>query len=436
MSSLDEGVERRASLRLGTYLHQKWRIDRLLGVGGMAAVYSATHRNGKQVAIKILHPETSWNTSDQTRLLREGYAANQVDHPGAVSILDDGVDEHGTLFLVMDLIHGETVEKRWLRNEKHLSNDEVIAIGYQLLEVLEAAHQKGIIHRDVKPENLMIERDGQVKVLDFGIAHIAEVSASITRSGAMLGTPAYMSPEQARGRVSNLDGRSDLWAVGATLFTLLAGRTVHIADTINEHLLAAMTAHAVPISTLIPSIPSQLALVIDRALAFEKENRWPDATVMKEALARVWEDLHSNIPIAKDALCAVLRENAPPVEKMAPASIPKWPTANDSAPTIKKQYSPRSQESTQTLVYMLLLTIVSALFVGLLYFVMWGAESQTESGEPSTPSSYPSPPENPPERSHTDFPKTDPFSLGTPTQNTAAPSRSAIPLGSSGAGPR
>src|SRR5690349_17446259 len=173
--------------RVGSTLKGKWRLERLIGVGGMASVYAATHRNGKRVAVKILHPELATRHDVRARFLQEGYAANSLEHRGAVSILDDEVDEEGMVFLVMDLIDGETVERRLKRKGGRLEPEEVLAVAHELLDVLDAAHGRGIIHRDIKPENLMISRDGALKVLDFGIARLRESAATVTRSGTALG---------------------------------------------------------------------------------------------------------------------------------------------------------------------------------------------------------------------------------------------------------
>jgi serine/threonine-protein kinase len=162
----------------------------------------------------------------------------------------------------------------------------------QLLDVLAAAHAKGVVHRDLKPENVFLTRTGQVKVLDFGIARIRELStaSTATRGGSTMGTPAFMPPEQARGRWDEVDAQSDLWACGALMFTLLTGHQVHEAATSNEQLLSAMTLPAPPLSTILPSAGLAVAHVVDRALAFDKDKRWRDAKRMQEAVRRAYND--------------------------------------------------------------------------------------------------------------------------------------------------
>src|SRR5580698_5128118 len=153
----------RARGRIGVLLQDKWRLESLLGVGGMAAVYAATHRNGKRVAVKMLHEEFSHDEEVRTRFLQEGYAANIIQHEGAVSVLDDDVAPDGSAFLVMELLEGETVEQRWERLGQRLPVREVLVIGVQLLDVLAIAHEKSIVHRDIKPDNLFLTRAGVLK---------------------------------------------------------------------------------------------------------------------------------------------------------------------------------------------------------------------------------------------------------------------------------
>src|SRR5580704_2178963 len=184
----------RAATRVGMVLQDKWTLDTLLGVGGMAAVYGATHRNGKRVAVKVLHADMGNDAEVKQRFLQEGYAANTIQHEGAVSVMDDDVAPDGSAFIVMELLEGETVEARWQRSGERLPVREVLAVVDQLLDVLTAAHAKNVVHRDVKPENLFITKVGQLKVLDFGIAKVFEAQrgrSTATKMGVVMGTPAF-----------------------------------------------------------------------------------------------------------------------------------------------------------------------------------------------------------------------------------------------------
>ena len=256
MAEADPTVER-AQARVGQTLRGKWRLEQLIGVGGMAAVYKATHRNGMRGAVKMLHLELSTLADVRERFLREGYAANKVDHPGVVRVLDDDVSEDGSVFLVMELLEGRTVDAlAESRPGCRLELGETLAIADMLLDVLAVAHEKGIVHRDLKPENLFLTTRGELKVLDFGIARLLELQGSnrATTTGAAMGTPAFMPPEQASGQWNLVDARTDLWAVGATMFSLVRGRVVHHAPTVQLLLAAAMTRPAPALASAAPGV--------------------------------------------------------------------------------------------------------------------------------------------------------------------------------------
>ena len=287
-----EFTVKQALKRVGTVLRKKWTVDKLIGLGGMASVYAATHRNGKRVAIKMLHPDLARNVEACERFLREGYAANQVSHPNAVSVLDDDETDDGAVFLVMELLEGEGLDLR-LERQKRLDPTEVLFIVAQVLDVLAAAHPKGIIHRDIKPANLFLCNDGSVKVLDFGLARMKEskFGGKVTRDGIVIGTASYMSPEQAQAKRDRVDARSDLWSVGATMFHALSGRHVHHGGTTLDRLIAAMRQPAPSIATAVEGIPDSMVYLVDRSLAFNREDRWPDAQSMGDATRRVFAEL-------------------------------------------------------------------------------------------------------------------------------------------------
>jgi len=296
--SSDDEHTRGAAARLGEFVGGRWQLDSLIGIGGMASVYAATHRNGNRVAIKILHPELSTDGDLRQRFIDEGYVANRVKHAGIVSVFDDGETAEGLAFLVMDLLQGQTLEER-LRDRETLPPREVLAICAGLLDVLAAAHDEGIVHRDIKPANIFITHDGTVRLLDFGIASsIVPGHPHATQSGTTMGTPSFMSPEQARGHWAKVDGRTDLWAVGATMFTALTGRPVHAANTTNEELLAAMTRTAPSLRAIVPGAPKRLVRLVDRALAFKQSERWSSARIMQSAMRAIqseveWQPAHT-----------------------------------------------------------------------------------------------------------------------------------------------
>jgi len=302
--NVDDG----AAKRIGATLRDKWVLEELLGVGGMASVYAARHKIGRRDAIKILHKKVAESDQLRARFEQEAHAVNAFRHPGVVEIRDVDTTEDGAPFLVMELLEGESLAQR-LDREHSLEPREMLDIAAQVLDVLAAAHARGIIHRDIKPDNLFLSKDVKVKVLDFGIARVrsADKRALTTKAGVTLGTMAYMAPEQARGE--EIDGRADVYAVGATIFRSLAGRIVHDVDS-QAALVMRVIAHGAPrLRTVIPDIDPNIAAVVDRALAFELEDRYPDAATM---LADVR---------------AVLDGKAPPYASTAP-EIPERPRAS------------------------------------------------------------------------------------------------------------
>ncbi len=279
-------VEELARKRLGRTIKGKWRLDRLIGVGGMAAVYAATHRNGARVAIKMLHPTISASQQIRARFIREGYLANKVDHPGVVRVLDDDVDDTDqSAFLVMDLVVGSTLAERAM--ERLLDAGEVLDVAEQVLLVLHAAHEKSIVHRDLKPDNLLVDKDGKIHVLDFGIARLLDdVTGGITstKTGTAFGTPGFMAPEQALGKTAQISARTDLYALGATLFALVCGDFVHAAENPQELLVLVATQPARSLAELAPSMHPDVVAIIDKSTRNVPEERWSSAAAMLEAV--------------------------------------------------------------------------------------------------------------------------------------------------------
>ncbi len=259
----------RAESRVGQMLRGKWRVDRLIDIGGMGAVYAATHRNGRRAALKVLHPQYALDPEVRKRFLREGYVANKIDHPGALAILDDDVAEDGSPFLVMELLEGESLAGWLKRVGGTLDPVEAIAVAGQVLEVLGLAHQHGIVHRDIKPGNIFVVQSGHAKLLDFGLARVRDgvISLIPTAVGIVMGTPGYMAPEQARGLGDQIDARSDIFAVGAVLFRAISGRPIHAKETPFDTTIAAMREPAPALKAVVPHVDPALAVAVDRALA-------------------------------------------------------------------------------------------------------------------------------------------------------------------------
>jgi serine/threonine protein kinase len=341
---------RLAKARLGQRVLGKWRLEQLIGVGGMAAVFEATHQNGNRVAIKILHPDLASFEEIRERFLSEGYAANRVAHPGVVTVRDEGTTEDGAVFLVMDLLRGQTLAERLEPGGAPLSVGEVLDITSQLLDVLVQAHQRGIVHRDVKPENIFLTREGRVRLLDFGIARVETAKRTHeTQAGTTLGTPAFMPPEQALGRWEALDGRSDLWSLGATMYLLLSGVPVRERGSVTEQLLGAMT-RPVPSLGEVTALPRSVIAVVDRALAFDREDRFPDASAMQLAVRAVQSELSppdsraTLPPPSVEPLALSLRTPRPDGRRKRPSI----PTVRPVSSTMPPQPTPTQTPATRS----------------------------------------------------------------------------------------
>ena len=285
-------------MRVGSVLDEKWTLERVLGSGGMGAVYAGRHRNGARGAVKVLHPELARRPDVRERFLREGYAANRVEHRGAVQVLDDDIikdgPDEGTAYLVMEILEGESLEERLDRGPQ-LTEIELLVILDDVLAVLEAAHANGVVHRDLKPANLFLNADANghgVKVLDFGLARLAEARSG-TSAGLALGTPSFMAPEQASGRQDEIDARSDLFAIGATAFMILANRGVHEAAGVLELVARMGTLPAPKLREVAPMVSEAVANIVDRALQFERDARYPSATAMRADVRKVLDTLRN-----------------------------------------------------------------------------------------------------------------------------------------------
>lgn len=253
-----------------------YRVAEQIGKGGMGHVYAAEHvRLGRQVALKFLAPSLRGDDEFLRRFLREARVMAQLEHPNLVRVLDYGEDDEQP-YLVMELLRGQTLRER-LR-ERPLPEAEAVRVAAAVLSGLEAAHAAGVVHRDIKPGNLFLCRDGTVKVMDFGIAKSAEES-HLTQTGVQVGTAEYMSPEQAEG--APVDGRSDLYSLGIVLYQMLAGQAPFRGD--NSLVVLHQQVHKAP-PPLPDAVPDWLRRVVLRALAKKPTARFASAAEMRGAL--------------------------------------------------------------------------------------------------------------------------------------------------------
>jgi serine/threonine-protein kinase len=271
-----------------------YRLERLLGQGGMGAVWAARHvRTGRPYAVKVLLPEQGRDRTAIARFRREAEALAAVGHAHIVPIHDHDEGPNGEWFLAMDLLEGEDLAHRLARTGP-MPWRSAIALLDPILGAIEAAHAVGLVHRDLKPSNVFLARQAgtaeeKPMLLDFGLARgegQAEVArAKVTATGTVLGTPAYMSPEQARG--APIDGRSDLWALAVILFEMIAGRAPFEGPTLTAILLAVVTAPRPRLDHLGHPVPEALEIVLDRAMAKEPEARFADVRAFRAALAQI-----------------------------------------------------------------------------------------------------------------------------------------------------
>ena len=262
-------------------LNDRYEVDKPLGRGGMAQVLRGTDRVlGRTVAIKVLDQKHRNDAKFVTRFRREAQAAAGINHPNVVSVFDTG-SEDSLHYIVMEYVDGETLDDV-LAREKVLPPERVVAIAEPVARALEAAHQKGMVHRDVKPGNIMLDRSGTVKVVDFGIARAA-ADDTLTQTGIVLGTAAYLSPEQAQGVA--VDPRSDVYSLGCVLYQMLTGRKPFTGDSALAIAYKHVREDPTPPSQVNPDIPPELEAVVTTAMAKDPAQRFPSGGAMQEALS-------------------------------------------------------------------------------------------------------------------------------------------------------
>jgi serine/threonine-protein kinase len=279
---------------LDRVIGQKYRLVRELGAGGMGAVYEGLHTGvGKRVAVKLLHAHLlELDPTTLTRLEREARLAGSLESPQIAQVFDVGIDEPtGSPFLVLEYLEGCDLEKA-IEASGPLPYRLAVRIAAQACMGLKKAHTAGVVHRDIKPANLFLaqrEDDIVVKLLDFGIAKPYDEankleSPSLTRTGSLIGSPLYMSPEQARG-LKTLDHRADLWSLGVALYTALVGHPPHNhVESLGDLIFLICSQPAPSVRTIDPSIPESVAKIVERALALAPDDRYPSAEAMYDAL--------------------------------------------------------------------------------------------------------------------------------------------------------
>jgi serine/threonine-protein kinase len=263
-----------ADARIGTVLVGRYRIDELLGSGGMGAVYRAEHLHmRKTFAVKVLHPEMTHRAEVVARFEREAIAAARIEHPHVTSATDFGRLDDGSFYLVLEYIQGTSL-RELLQKQQRLPATRALHIARQIAEALGAAHQLGIVHRDLKPDNVMlIAKDGEadfVKVLDFGLAKVQleDQKQKLTQMGSIFGTPEYMAPEQAQG--AEVDARGDLYTLGIVVYEMLAGNNPFAAEDMMAVLMSQLTLDPPPLPDDIEPRVSELVMGLLRKLPAQR----------------------------------------------------------------------------------------------------------------------------------------------------------------------
>jgi hypothetical protein len=271
--------------RLAAALGDAYTIEGEVGRGGMGVVYRARdERLQRRVAIKVLPPELAFQQDIRERFTREAQTAAKLSHPHIVPIHTVG-EGHGLVYFVMGYVDGESVAGR-IRRRGKLPVEETRRIMTESADALSAAHGFSIIHRDIKPDNILLEGSrGRVMITDFGIAKALSGSsgATLTGAGVAIGTPAFMSPEQAAGE-REIDGRSDLYSLGIVTYQMLTGELPFNAPTVAGILMKQITESAPDVRARRPDVPEDLALAVSRCLEKDPENRWPTADTLRRAL--------------------------------------------------------------------------------------------------------------------------------------------------------
>jgi serine/threonine protein kinase/thioredoxin-like negative regulator of GroEL len=301
---LDDDPDALIGTQIGPY-----RVESVLGSGGMGVVYLAhDERLGRKVGLKLLPQSLIADITHLSRLKREARTASALNHPNIVTIHDIGED-HSTHYIASELIEGETLRERLMRGPIQLS--EAVDIATQVAGALVAAHDAGVVHRDIKPENIMLRPDGYVKVVDFGIAKLAEqempamtltddaLSVVETNLGSILGTARYMSPEQARG--APVDKRTDIWSLGVVLYEMVTGHAPFTGDTPRDMISSILEKEPPPLTNYVPHTSTQLQQIIGKALCKDREQRYRSAHELLEGLKRLRHKLEFEFELQRSS---------------------------------------------------------------------------------------------------------------------------------------
>src|SRR3989441_1534129 len=363
----DEIGEKGEPPLIGKQLGQ-YRIEALLGRGGMGEVYVAQDRLGRKIALKLLTSGFPGDKSALARFQQEARTLLALNHPNIVTIHDiDEID--GVYYIASELVEGETLRQRL--DEEDMRLHDVLDIAIQVAMALATAHEKGIVHRDIKPENVMIRRDGFVKVLDFGIAKLIEKHSSAeleaptlkqvqTAEGIAIGTPAYMSPEQARGL--RVDTRTDIWSLGVVIYEAVAGRKPFSGDTTPDVINSVIEKTPAPLTRYASEVPEALEWIVSRALRKEKEARYQTANELLTDL----KELRTKVELAK-ATASETPDRATSGTHTTAASLTGAPPSTSSAEYVVNEI--KRHKTVASVVVALVLLMIAGIGYGIYKWV-------------------------------------------------------------------
>ena len=321
--------------RIGSTLGGKYRIERILAAGGMGTVFAGIHEwTHRPVAVKVLNYEHARNPEIVRRFLQEARAAAQLKHENVVDVLDMGQEPDGSVYLVLELLEGETLKARM--HGGPLSIRETADVLGPIMRALATAHKKGVVHRDLKPDNIFLTygESGQVipKLLDFGIAKVGTGQSSSTRTGTMVGTPHFMAPEQVRGE-RDVGPAADVWSMGVVLYACLSGKLPFDADSTAAVLAKVITERPTPLLAVAPELPAAVGALVDRALQPLPADRFADIGAMLAALSAAVDASGDVLAPPSDAIPLGAPEAMPTVTAAPSDSTPFGWSAESAAPS-------------------------------------------------------------------------------------------------------